>query len=108
MIVFNQDRQIYDLILTIQKKEKIMLENKSITGRYIGLFLAGCFLFSYPVITLFNLPVSVMGIPLFFFYFFAAWAVLILLIMVCTRIPDPLQSGEGEGHQEKHKGTSIN
>ena len=81
-----------------------MLENKSITGRYIGLFLAGCFLFSYPVITLFNLPVSVMGIPLFFFYFFAAWAVLILLIMVCTKVSDPFQSGEGG--QEKHKGTS--
>ncbi len=103
MIAFNQDRQIDDSFLTIQKKEKIMLENKSITGRYVGLFLAGCFLFSYPFITLFNLKASVMGIPLFFFYFFAAWAVLILLIMVCTRVPDPFQSVEGEDSLEKHQ-----
>ncbi len=71
-----------------------MLENKSITGRYIGLFLAGCFLFSYPILTLFNMPVFVMGIPLFFFFLFAAWVVLIFLIMVCTRVPDPFQPGQ--------------
>ena len=45
-----------------------MLKNRSITGRYIGLFLFGCFLFSYPVLTLFNLPDCVLGIPLFFLY----------------------------------------
>lgn len=63
-----------------------MLDNRSITGRYVGLFLIGCFLFSFPVLTIFNRAARVLGIPLFFFYLFGAWAVLIVLIMFCTRM----------------------
>jgi hypothetical protein len=66
-----------------------MLKNRSISGRYIGLFLFGCFLFSYPVLTLFNLEKSLFGIPLFFFYIFLAWSALILLIIFCGKIPEP-------------------
>jgi hypothetical protein len=60
-----------------------MLDNRSITGRYIGLFLLGCFGFSYPVLTIFNLPGIMFGIPLFFFYIFTAWSVLIVFILFC-------------------------
>lgn len=65
-----------------------MIDDRTITGRYLGLFLLGCFLFSYPVITIFNLPKQVLGIPLFFFYLFAAWLVLVLLILMLGRHPD--------------------
>lgn len=69
-----------------------MLDNRSITGRYIGLFLLGCFLFCYPVLTIFNLPYCLFGIPLFFFYLFTAWTVLIIFIIFCTNISDTFQS----------------
>jgi hypothetical protein len=65
-----------------------MPDNRSMTGRYTGLFLLGCFLFCYPVLTIFNLPSRLFGIPLFFFYIFAAWTVLIILIIFCGKIPD--------------------
>ncbi|MBT3387965.1 MAG: hypothetical protein HN417_08530 [Desulfobacula sp.] len=73
-----------------------MLENKSITGRYVGLFLFGCFLFSYPVLTLFNLEKNLFGIPLFFFYIFTAWSVLILFIIFCGKIPDTVYPSESD------------
>jgi hypothetical protein len=39
-----------------------MLGNGNIKGKVVGLFLPGCVLFSYPVLTLFNLPVFPFGI----------------------------------------------
>ena len=66
-----------------------MLENRSITNRYVGLFLLGCFLFSYPILTLFNREDNVFGIPLFFFYIFTAWSVLIVFVIVLGMIPEP-------------------
>ncbi|WDP91638.1 MAG: hypothetical protein HUN04_18800 [Desulfobacter sp.] len=62
-----------------------MLDNKHVTGRYVGLFLVGCFLFSFPVLTIFNRPSSVFGVPLLFLYLFTAWTGLIFLTMLCTR-----------------------
>jgi hypothetical protein len=66
-----------------------MRDNRSITGRYIGLFLFGCFLFSYPVLTIFNLSGVIFGIPLFFFYIFTAWSGLIVFILFCGKIREP-------------------
>jgi len=52
-----------------------------ITGqRLIGLFLLGCVLFNYPLLVLFNLPLSIAGIPLLYAYLFCAWAMLIALM----------------------------
>jgi len=65
-----------------------VLDSRSITGRYIGLFLLGCFLFCYPVLTIFNLPYRLFGIPLLFFYLFAVWSLLISLIVFCAKISD--------------------
>lgn len=73
-----------------------MLDNRTISGRYTGLFIVGCFLFSYPVLTLFNLPDPLFGIPLFFFYIFTAWAVLIGFIIFCGKIPEPFQTKDRE------------
>jgi len=66
-------------------KEARKMEKKSKTHQFIGLFLLGNFLFSYPILTLFNTTGRVGGIPLFFLYFFFAWALLIVLMIRCTR-----------------------
>jgi hypothetical protein len=53
--------------------------------RLVGLFLLGCILFNYPLLSLFNLETMILGIPLLFFYIFTAWALLILLAAIATR-----------------------
>jgi hypothetical protein len=74
-----------------------MLDEKSKTSRFIGLFLLGNFLYCYPVLTLFNVPATVFGIPVFFLFFFSAWIGLICLMLVCAEtspkinMEDPLQ-----------------
>jgi hypothetical protein len=52
----------------------------------MGLFLLGCVLFNYPILTLFNLRVALFGIPLLYLYLFAVWTVIILAIMLITRV----------------------
>ncbi len=47
--------------------------------RLVGLFLLGYLLFNYPLLSLFNLPRLVAGIPLLLVYIFSVWLVLILL-----------------------------
>jgi hypothetical protein len=48
--------------------------------RLVGLFLLGCLLFTYPMLALFNVRATVMGVPLLYAYLFAAWALLIVLV----------------------------
>lgn len=79
-----------------------MRDNRSIISRYIGLFLLGCLLFSYPVLTLFNLEKSVFGIPLFFCYLFTAWSVLIICILLCGKVPEPFQPSEPETAEKNY------
>ena len=58
--------------------------------RLIGLFLIGAVGFSPPVLTLFNNPVLVGGIPLLYLYLFVLWAVLVALagIVVTQLVPN--------------------
>jgi hypothetical protein len=53
--------------------------------RLIFLFLVGAVLFNYPVLSIFNLPAAVNGVPLLFLYLYAAWAAVTLLLFVVTR-----------------------
>lgn len=78
-----------------------MLDTKSITGRHIGLFLFGCFLFCYPVLTIFNLPLRLFGIPLLFLYLFIAWSVLIVFIVFCAKFPDSVHPPEPEAEENR-------
>ena len=57
-----------------------MLGDEKTKGKVVGLFLLGCVLFSYPVLTLFNVPVLLLGIPLLFVYMFLAWLAVIVLV----------------------------
>ena len=54
----------------------------------VGLFLLGCLLFNYPLITLFDRPVFVLGVPLLYAYLFGAWALIIALVAVIAERRD--------------------
>ena len=44
------------------------------TRRLIGLFILGCLLFNYPILSIFNRAILIGGVPLLYVYLFAAWA----------------------------------
>ena len=46
----------------------------------VAVFLLGCLLFSYPLLALFNVHVSVFGVPLLYAYLLCDWVALIVLI----------------------------
>jgi hypothetical protein len=48
--------------------------------RLIAAFLMGCVLFNYPLLSHFDRPTEVFGIPLLFSYVFLAWIVVIGLM----------------------------
>ena len=48
--------------------------------RLTALCLLGFLLFNYLILALFNLPASVLGIPVLYAWIFCAWAVLIALM----------------------------
>ena len=48
--------------------------------RLIALCLLGFLLFNYPILALFNLPSTVLGIPVLYAWIFFAWALLIALM----------------------------
>ncbi len=56
-----------------------------ISRRLFALFLFGCLLFNYPILSLFNLELFLFGIPLLYLYMFAAWTVLIVMIVLVMR-----------------------
>jgi hypothetical protein len=48
--------------------------------RLVALCMLGFVLFNYPVLAIFNVPGSVLGIPILYAYIFVAWALLIALM----------------------------
>jgi hypothetical protein len=50
--------------------------------RLVALFLLGNLLFNYPLLALFNRPVSVFGVPLLYAYVFGAWLLLVVLLAI--------------------------
>ena len=50
--------------------------------RLVALFLLGCLLFSYPVLSLFNTGGFVLGIPVLYAWLFGVWIGLILLLIL--------------------------
>ena len=57
----------------------------SATARVIAVFLLGCLAFGYPLLALFNVPTTVVGVPVLYLYVFGGWAALILLIAWAVR-----------------------
>lgn len=48
--------------------------------RLVALFMLGCLLFSYPLLSLFNFDGAIAGIPVLYAYLFCVWAALIALM----------------------------
>lgn len=54
---------------------------KGLAGqRLVAVFIAGLLLLNYPVLSLFDRPLVVFGLPLLHFYLFSVWLVLILVV----------------------------
>lgn len=57
------------------------MEESDVRGqRLAALCLLGFVLFSYPLLAVFNVPATLLGIPVLYVYFFVAWAALIALM----------------------------
>ena len=54
------------------------LESKG--QRFVALCMLGMLLFNYPILTLFNVPGVLFGVPVLYAYLFIAWAALIALM----------------------------
>ena len=52
--------------------------------RLIALFIFGCLLFNYPVLSLFNVATESFGVPVLYAYIFAAWALLVALMALAV------------------------
>jgi hypothetical protein len=77
------------LAASFEPREEEPVIRPSIKGqRLVALFLLGCLLLNYPLLTLFVGPVHAWGIPLLYVYVFAVWAVLIGLIMLVVEKRD--------------------
>jgi hypothetical protein len=64
------------------------MRRSDVTGqRLVAIFLMGCVLLNYPILSLFARPVEVAGVPLLFAYVFAAWVVLIALMALVIERP---------------------
>ncbi len=48
--------------------------------RMVALCMLGCVLFNFPVLALFNVTATFLGVPVLYAYIFAAWAALIALM----------------------------
>jgi hypothetical protein len=59
----------------------------SIKGqRLAALFLLGCLLFNYPLLSLFAGHWEIFGVPLLYIYIFGAWALFIGLMALAVEI----------------------
>jgi hypothetical protein len=62
-----------------------MMRESKLNKRLVALFLLGCVLFNYPILSLFNLEVPIFGLPLLLVYIFGIWCLLIGLTALATR-----------------------
>ncbi|HSD42529.1 MAG TPA: hypothetical protein VLD36_11760 [Burkholderiales bacterium] len=58
-----------------------MKDDRIVASRLIALFLAGGLAFGYPLLALFNVPETVLGVPVLYAYLFGSWTILIALLV---------------------------
>lgn len=64
------------------------MRNRAAVGqRLAALFLFGWLVFSFPLLSIFNVSGLVFGIPVLYAYLFCAWGLLIVLMMVVIERP---------------------
>ena len=66
--------------------------------RLVSLFLLGCLLFNYPILSIFNIPKMVLGIPILYLYILCTWVLLIFLVGLITskHIKIPVEQNDHE------------
>ncbi len=57
-----------------------MIRSRMTSERLASLFLLGVLLFNPPLLSIFDFPDYVLGIPVLYIYLFTAWAVLVVLM----------------------------
>ncbi len=63
-----------------------MQESEAKGQRLIALFIFGCLLFNYPVLSLFNVAADAFGVPVLYAYIFAAWGLLVGLMALVVEV----------------------
>jgi hypothetical protein len=61
------------------------MRESNLNKRLVALFLLGCVLFNYPILSLFDLEIPIFGLPLVLVYIFGIWCLLIGLTALATR-----------------------
>ena len=61
-----------------------MTRDSKINKRLVALFLLGCVLLNYPILSLVNLEILIFGLPLLYVYLFGVWCLLIGLTALTT------------------------
>ena len=57
------------------------MSRPSVTGEGLFfLFLLGVFLFNPPLLSIFDIPLQVFGVPLLYIYLFACWGALLVMV----------------------------
>ncbi len=62
-----------------------MKRGKTRSQRFTYLFLLGALAFNYPLLSLFDVPRMIFGVPLLYVYIFLVWALLIILVGVTAK-----------------------
>ncbi|MFO1412606.1 MAG: hypothetical protein U1F10_01560 [Burkholderiales bacterium] len=57
-----------------------MTPRAGLAARLVALFALGVALFNYPLLALFDVAASTLGIPVLYVYIFGAWGLLIALL----------------------------
>jgi len=61
-----------------------MTRDSKLNKRLVAIFLLGCVLLNYPILSLANLEIQIFGLPLLYVYIFGAWCLLISLTALAT------------------------
>ena len=63
-----------------------MSDFESRSQRFVALCILGVLLFNFPILALFNVSGSIMGVPVLYAYIFGAWAALIALMAFVAEV----------------------
>ena len=74
-----------------------MMRDSKLNKRLVALFLLGCVLFNYPILSLFNLETPIFGWPLLLVYIFGIWCLLIGLTALATMLPSKKHQDDSDG-----------
>lgn len=61
-----------------------MTRDSKINKRLVALFLLGCVLLNFPILSLVNLEILIFGLPLLYVYIFGIWCLIIGLTALAT------------------------